>query len=86
MSYVNFGIATDKMLHWKVRGQIRCVETNYSKQAKQDQTLSSASGGHQGEQLQAELVVLIGNWKSSSEPVHSVLPCQQEDAYMLLGT
>lgn len=29
MAHVNFGIATDKMLHWKVRGQVRCdVERN----------------------------------------------------------
>lgn len=29
MAHVNFGIATDKMLHWKVRSQVHCeVESN----------------------------------------------------------
>lgn len=43
MAHVNFGGATDKMLHWQVRGQICCdEETNYSKVNRQNRSKSSA--------------------------------------------
>lgn len=42
-AHMNFGVATDKMLHWQVRGQVCCdVGTNYGKVTRQSRNKSSA--------------------------------------------
>lgn len=59
MAHVNLGVATCKMLHWQVRGQVWCdVETNYGKVNKQSRNKSSAlqREGIGPSQLQADLI------------------------------
>lgn len=59
MAYVHLGVATDKMLHWRVRGQVWCdVETNYGKVNRQSRNKSSALQweGIGPSQLQGDLI------------------------------
>lgn len=58
-AHVNSGVATDKMPHWQVRGQVCCdVETNYGKVNGQSRNKSSALRleGIGPSQLQADLI------------------------------